>query len=198
MILDDDNIVEISSSGVVVQTVSVAGLMFRDGGISIDFISGNVLLAGGDIPKVYEMAWKLPTFGEILWEHGELTTGSATGFLNKPRYATYGTGLDSILICDQGNNRIVAIDRSTIPETEVAISSVVAGDSVLSMYRPIRCSQVGAEILVCEENGEQEFFSSNADSHPAMARSGMSTATGKDALSQYSGFKFVPILRGVK
>jgi hypothetical protein len=198
LILDDDYIREISNEGATIATFSIAGIVSEGASLSCDVSSGNILLAGGKIPKVYELVWRPPTVGTILWTYGQATPGSGAGFLDNPRYATYGEGLETILICDYGNNRVVTVDRASIPEEVVTINSVIVGTTNLPMYHPIRCSQIDDIILICEEEGELETFSTNANSHPAMARAGVSMASGKNALSQYSGFKFVPIIRSIK
>jgi hypothetical protein len=199
LIIDGDGLLrEVSDEGAAIALADVSGLAAGSPGLSCDSRSGNVLLAGGDIPKVSELAWRPPAYGEVLWTYGETLPGDGAGYLNGPRHAAYGEGLDSILVCDQGNDRIVVIDRAVSPQSVTVIDEVIVGTTSLPLHRPFRCAQSGSVLLVCEEEGEEELFSADADAHPALARAGLSSATGKDALPQYSGMKFVPIIRSVK
>jgi hypothetical protein len=199
LILDGDGVLrEVDNDGLDIALASVAGLASGEPGLSCDPATGNILLAGCDVPKVYELAWQPSGYGEILWEYGQPTSGSGSGYLDSPQYASYGQGGDVVLICDTGNDRVVVVDRGSVPQAETDIYSVTIGTVTLSLSKPMRCSWADDAVLVCEASGERESFSVNAGSHPAMARSGMSAASGKDSLSQYSGLRFVPLPRSVK
>lgn len=199
VILDEDGALrEVTNEGVLVAVADVSALASGETGLSCDPQTGNILLAGGSIPKVHELSWSQPNYGEVMWAHGAAIPGGGLGYLYLPRHASYGSGIDLVLICDWGNNRVVMIDRSKSPQEESSVSDVTIDSTVLPLRRPIRCSMVGGAVLVCEEDGEIELFSSDPALHPSMVRSDVATATGKDALPQYSGLKFVPIIRSVK
>ena len=161
-----------------------------NGTLTLNYDTNNLLISGGNIPMVSEMAWGGIDHGTVLWNY--------SGSLSLPTGAVYGDGLETILFCDSGNDRIIVIDRSYNPESVSTIASVTTDGNPLAIQNPIRCAMLNDTIYVCEATGRIENFGETASIHPSMARSGFGIASGSDALLQFANMRFMPIVRSIK
>jgi hypothetical protein len=187
----DGTITECDQDGTATVTFDASAMALGDEAtLILNYDTNNLLISGGDIALVSEIAWGGIDHGTVLWNY--------SGSLSLPTGAVYGDGLETVLFCDSGNNRIIVIDRSYNPESVVTISSVTTDGNPLALQNPIRCAMINDTIYVCEANGRVESFGETASTHPAMARSGFGTASGSDALPQFAKMRFMPIVRSVK
>ena len=96
--------------------------------LSIGRTTGNILVSGGNTPMVSEISWGGDDYGTLLWSFGGAEPGNDLTSLNSPMGASYGSGAEIVILCDSGNNRMLSIDRSTVPQSVTNISSVMVGD----------------------------------------------------------------------
>lgn len=193
VVLDSDGtITEIDGNGDTVYTLDASAMATGEyATLSRHPATGNLLVSGGAVNAVSELAWGGPGHGTTLWNYTDPSLSLPTG-------ASYGDGLEVVIFCDSGNNRIIIIDRSFSPESVSTVSSITIDGQILQLRQPVRCSMSNGVIYACEGQGRPEIFGETASLHPAMARIGMGTATGSNAIRQFSGMCFVPISRSVK
>lgn len=205
--LPNGNIVVITANGMIleydddgkfIRSFNASALASGYPLLSIGRTTGNILVSGGNTPMVSEISWGGDDYGTLLWSLGGAEPGNDLTSLNSPMGASYGSGAEIVILCDSGNNRMLSIDRSTVPQSVTNISSVMVGDYSTELLAPAWCVSLGDDVYVCELSGKPEAFSSTPSRHPSMARSGMAPAAGDDAIPQYSGMCFVPIARSIK
>jgi len=135
--------------------------------------------------------WGGEAHGTVLWHYVCPTNSLPSG-------AIYGDGLGTVLFCECSGGKAVVIDRVSSPQSVQSISSVLINGQTVALSRPIRCAMSGGTIYVVEESGTRRMFGTTPATHPGMTRSGMAPAVDENALHQYSGMCFVPIIRSVK
>ena len=196
VIQSDGEVLEFDTDGVLIDQQSASAIASGDASLSLHPPTGNLLIAGGDTHMVGEMAWGGPESGTVLWTHGSSTPGLGDDALYLPRGACYGVGVENIVICDTGNNRVVLIDRSHSPEIVSSIDSVTVGEEEVTIRQPVRCAMSENGIFVFEADGARVDFGSTYATHPALSRSRAST--GINSLPQYAGLLFVPLIRSIR
>jgi len=184
-------ITECDQNGVIIVTFDASAMALGSyATLTLNYDTNNLLISGGNISSVNEIAWGGIDHGTVLWNY--------SASLSLPTGAVYGDSLETVLFCDYGNNRIVVIDRSYSSESVNTITSVTTDGNSLTLKNPIRCAMLYDKIYVCEETGRVENFEETISTHPAMARSGFGTASCDNAIPQFAKMRFMPIVRSVK
>lgn len=188
----DGTIREFDNQGVITEALDASGITSGSyGTIFQDKITKNLLVSGGDVPLVSELTWGNIDSGTVIWNY----VGAPS--LDTPTGAIYGENIDIILFCDYGNDNVILIDRSCVPQNITVLSSVSISGETLDLQKPIKLATSNGNIYVCEEIGRREFFGTT-NYHPSMARSGLMNAAGMDSLGEFSGLCFLPIIRSIK
>lgn len=166
--------------------------------MSYDDMTENLLISGGLIHKVYEFSWG-NDYGDLLWEHGHLSAGSGSDYLDSPHGVAYSDDRSIVYISDYGNGRLVKIDRKTGDIT--TSESVDIGDVSLTPNLPKFIHAVGDDsVIICEGQGEPEYYSAQVDSHPSLKRYKNKTPSklvDKDNLQEYNNLLFTPLLHSL-
>lgn len=202
LILDSGNerIVEVGDDLVtVIRTFNIALFAALPQYMAYDDEIQTLLLSGGSIPKVYEFTWGDGDYGSLLWSHGDIVSGNGINQLNMPYGVCYDSDKSIIYIADYGNNRVVKIDRK-IASPEI-IDLVEIGDVEVYLNLPKFVQSAGENsVYIVEGQGEQEFYSTNKDQHPALKRysnNNPNNETDKNNLPEYNNLLFRPILNSI-
>lgn len=197
LILDSENsvIVEYKIGSGIERTIDLSSYLTNSQYLSYDEITKNLLISGGDIPKVYEFTYGDGNYGTLLWEYGDGTIGNGIGQLNTPVGVSYAEDRSIIYIADSGNNRIVKVNRKTDPEI---LNSIPVGSAIVSLNSP-KFIQAGTneDLLIVEGQGEQELYSRDSSTHPALVRyknSNPNRDGDKNNLPEYNNLFFTPLM----
>lgn len=202
IILDagNDRIIEIDSFGAFMFTSNIAAIASNSPYFWYDESSRTLFLSGGAVPKVYELSWSMFDYGTVLWSHGQPVPGSGLNQLNGPNGVVrhYGAG-DVVLIADQGNTRIIVVDRSPVTGSISAVTDVSfnGGDAVVGVYDPMRVLSAGGMMHIVEGVGEPEAFNIDRKNHPTIVRalSDHEDPQRKDEMVEYGNILFKPVIR---
>ena len=202
-VLDSWNsrVLALDRNGSLTNQVDLSGIADKPEGMGYGRSSETLLVSGGEVHRVYELSWLRRGVGRLLWQHGDASPGNGPSQLNHPAGVCYGGSSSVVLIADEGNDRVVAVDRS--PSGSVStIGEAEVGGAWLGLRRPRCVASCGGAVVIGEGEGEGEGFSESRFLHPSMrrwaarGRDGDADADVKDDLPQYGGMLFVPILGG--
>lgn len=198
LILDSLNcqVLEVAPNYIdVIRTTDLSFYIANPPHMAYDELTQNILVSGGDIPKVFEFTYGDGDYGSLLWEHGNGVIGDGVGELNSPIGVSYAEDRSVVYIADWGNNRVVKVDRKTSPEI---INSIQVGDVQVPVNLPKFIQSVDNDsVLIVEEQGEQEFYSRIESSHPSLSRyrnSNPDRTTDKNNLPEYNNLLFAPLM----
>ena len=194
---DDKKITEMSKDGILIYELQSAVLFSNPYYFTYDKFSNNILLTDNKLHVVYEISWNEIDKGNVIWQHGSF--GTETYNLSYPTAAIYDSENRSIIwIADSGNKRIKKIDRSVFID-DISIYDYFVKDGINVGFNPIsRMFSNKDELVLIEQTPEQEFFNTNINLHPALARAmdlkqgGIST---KNNLNDYENLLFTPITK---
>jgi len=154
-----------------------------------DESSETILVAGYNNPYVYEVAWG------TIYGGAPVRTSAA---MTKPISAAYFSGHDDILIIDRAPVPCLVTANwiSGITDTTSQISINGADVSLSSPFIPFIMAD--GTIIIIEQFGETQQYSTEGSQHPALVRAGIASGSGKDLLPEYSGLTFAPLIRNPK
>lgn len=192
---DDKKIIEMSKDGALIYELQSAILFSNPYYFMYDKYLNNILLTDNKKHITYDISWNDEDKGSIIWQHGGFGTGIYN--LNYPTAAVYDSENRAIIwIADSGNKRIKKIDRSSCVDV-ISVYNYFIKDGINIGFNPIsRMFSNKNDLILVEQYPEQEFFNTNINLHPSLARA-MNLKDGgiatKNNLDDYSNLLFKPI-----
>ena len=195
---DDKKLTEISKNGDLIYEFQSTTLFSNPIYFVYDKYSNNVLLTDNKKHILYEISWNDINKGDVIWQYGSFGTGINN--LNYPTVAIYDENRAIIWIADSGNHRIVKVDRSSFTD-DVAIYDHFTKDNIDVSFNPIsKMFSNKNDLILVEQTPEQEFFNTNRNLHPALARA-LDLKDGgianKNNLEDYENLLFTPIIETI-
>ena len=163
--------------------------------VSYDKSSGNILVTDGTMCNAYEVAWDGMLHGTVSWSFGSGASGSDIDHLNNPCGITYdATDENKIIVADEGNNRVMIIDRSGIPEVVSVITQVSLGEVQWDLMSPSWViSNPDGSLFISSRDGKQLSFGEVRSEHPTLTREDRDYTP-----SQYRNLVFSPIMPAIE